>query len=95
MGGGAALAQSLLSLVAVCALAWFVLRAAARRGFGTRPGGVLTVLDRVVLEPRRTLYVVRAGDKVLLVGSGEHGLTTLSELDPATVAPPPDTEAPR
>jgi flagellar biogenesis protein FliO len=48
-----------------------------------------------VTTARRTLYVVRAGDKVLLVGSGEHGLTTLSELDPATVAPPPDAEAPR
>lgn len=89
---GAALAQTLLVLGAVCALAWWVLRQAARRGVGRSPAGVITVVDRVALDPRRTLFVVRVGPKALLLGGSDGGLSVLSELDPATLpdAPPKD-----
>ena len=88
---GAALAQTLLTLLAVCALAWWVLRWAARRGVGRSPAGVITVVDRVALDPRRTLFVVRVGAKVLLLGGGDAGLSLLTELDPATL--PADKDA--
>jgi len=81
----AALAQTLVTLAAVCALAWWVLRWAARRGVSRSPAGVVTVLDRVALDPRRTLFVVRVGGKVLLLGGGDGGLSVLTELDPATL----------
>ena len=86
----AALAQTLVTLAAVCALAWWVLRWAARRGVGRSPAGIVTVLDRVALDPRRTLFVVRVGGKALLLGGGDGGLSVLTELDPATL---PDTAA--
>ncbi len=92
---GAALAQTLLTLGAVCALAWWVLRWAARRGVGRSPAGVITVVDRVALDARRTLFVVRVGTKALLLGGSDSSLTVLSELDPTTLpdAAPPTPNA--
>lgn len=82
---GAALAQTLVTLAAVCALAWWTLRWAARRGVGRSPAGVVTVLDRVALDPRRTLFVVRVAGKVLLLGGSDGGMSLLAELDPAAL----------
>lgn len=91
-GYGAALVQTLLALAAVCVLAWILLRWAARRGFGTTFGsGRIQVLERVALDPRRSLYLVRIGDRVLLVGAADGGgLRTLAELDPRELPERPD-----
>ena len=85
---GAALAQTLLTLAAVCALAWWALRWVSRRGVGRSPAGVITVVDRVALDPRRSLFVVRVAGKALLLGGSDGGLALLSELDPAALTPP-------
>jgi flagellar biosynthetic protein FliO len=80
---GELLATSLLVLVGVCVLA-FVLVRVARRYLGAPRGagaGMLDVVARVPLEPRRSLYVVEVAGKALLVGTSEMGLTVLSELD--------------
>ncbi|MCB9601338.1 MAG: flagellar biosynthetic protein FliO [Sandaracinus sp.] len=83
-GYGAALLQTLVSLLAVCLLAWLLLRWGARRGFATGARGRrVKVIERVALDPRRTLYVVEVGGKVLLLGAGDGASPTLlSELDP-------------
>ena len=44
--------------------------------------GDLAVLARYSLEPRRTLWVVKAGTAVMLVGTSEAGMQLLSALDP-------------
>ena len=80
------LARSLLALGFVCALAFVSLRWLGRRGFGrtlgTGAAGV-QVIARVGLEPRKSLYLVRAGKRVLLIGTGEAGPPSLiAELDP-------------
>lgn len=53
--------------------------------FGRRPAerrsGPLELLARLRLEGRRSIYLVRAGRRVLVVGSSEAGLTRLGELD--------------
>ena len=90
---GAALAQTLLALGAVCALAWWTLRWAARRGVGRGPAGVIDVVDRVALDPRRSLVVVRVAGRALLLGAGDGPLTLLAELDPAALPPPPTKDA--
>ncbi len=76
------LLQSLLVLGGVCLLAWVVLRFGLR--FLTprpRSSAFVRVVDRVPLEPRRTLYVVEVAGKLLLIGSSESGpMTTLAEL---------------
>ena len=96
-----------LALAAVCLLAWAVLRWAARRGLGvgSKPGSSLEVLERVALDPKRTLYLLRAGKRVLVVGAADGaGLQMLAELDPdelpsvAKPAPPsvpPNVPEPR
>lgn len=63
--------------------------AAALVRFGRRPGrrraGPLEVLDRLHLEGRRVVYLVRAGERLLVVGGSEAGLTRLGELDATTL----------
>jgi len=47
----------------------------------------LKVLTSLSLTPTRTLYMVRLGDRILLLGSGEGGLRTLAEItDPEEVS---------
>jgi flagellar biosynthetic protein FliO len=91
-GYGAALLQTLLALLAVCILAWVVLRWGMRRGFGVATStGRVRVLERTPLDARRALYLVQVGDKVLLLGAGEGGPpAVLSELPLRDL--PPETE---
>lgn len=86
-GYGVALVQTLLALVAVCVLAWVVLRWSARRGLGIgATGGAVRVVERIALDARRTLYVVKVGERVLLLGAGDGAAPTmLTEIDPATL----------
>lgn len=90
---GAALAQTLIALAGVCALAWWILRWGARRGLGRHVGGRVEVLERASLDARSTLFVVRVGKRVLVLGAGPQSVTTLAELTegefpPAEPAPP-------
>jgi flagellar protein FliO/FliZ len=87
-GYGAFLVETLLILGAVCLLIWIVVRFGLRRLYGGEPpGGLLKVVARLPLEPRRTLYVVSAAGKTLLVGAAESGpLAVLAELDGEKVA---------
>jgi flagellar biosynthesis protein FliO len=57
--------------------------AAAARRFAPRSGaGALQVISRVGLSPKHTVYLLRAGGRVLLVGTGPQGAPSLiSELD--------------
>lgn len=94
-GYGVALLQTILALAAVCVLAWVLLRWGARRGMGLGVSrGRVRVLERVALDPRRALYLVRVGDKVLLIGAGDGAApAVLAELDPADL--PPEAESAR
>jgi flagellar biogenesis protein FliO len=90
-GYGVFLFETLLILVAVCVVAWLVLRFGVKRLYpgaaGATAAGPLRVLARLPLEPRRTLYIVEAAGKTLLVGAGESGpLAVLAELDEQAVA---------
>lgn len=85
---GAALAQTLIALVGVCALAWWVLRWGARRGLGSLGNGRIEVLDRATLDARSTVFVVRVGRRVLVVGAGPQSVTTLAELTEDELPPP-------
>lgn len=96
-GYGVALLQTLLALAAVCILAWVVLRWAARRGLGVgAPGARVQVLERIALDARRTLWLVRVGERVLLIGGGDDGPPALlAELreDELPSAPASDDRA--
>ncbi len=89
-GYGLFLFETLAILVGVCVVAWLVLRFGVKRLYaapGTGAGGPLRVVARLPLEPRRTVYIVEAAGKTLLVGASEAGpLTVLAELDERAVA---------
>ncbi|MEM7604988.1 MAG: flagellar biosynthetic protein FliO [Myxococcota bacterium] len=81
-GYGAALLQGVISLAAVCLLAWVVLKALSSRGFGQGNGRALQVIDRVALDARRSLVVVKVADRTLLIGTGDGAAPNLiAELD--------------
>lgn len=91
-GYGAALLQTLLALLAVCILAWVVLRWASRKGLGIGRGKRIRVLEKMPLDARRALHLVEVGGRVLLVGTGDAAAPTLlTEIDPQSL---PETSAP-
>ena len=63
---------------------------ALQRRFAPRPGaGALQVISRVGLSPKHTVYLLRAGGRVLLVGTGPQGAPSLiSELDEVPLVEP-------
>ncbi len=80
------LLRALLALAAVCLLAWVALRWASQLGLGRfRRGAHVEILERVPLDARRSLFVVKLGDRVLLIGTGDGSaprlITELSEDD--------------
>lgn len=78
---GTELVRMLISLGAVLGLlflaAWLLPRWLAR-GRTATPGRHLEVVETLRLDARRTLYLVRVGAQLVLIGGGEGGLVRLS-----------------
>jgi flagellar biogenesis protein FliO len=86
--------RSVLALLGAGALVWLLLKSLQQRGFGKSDGPV-RVVQRVVLEPRKALYVVRAGDKTLLIGCADGAAPALlTELSEGVQLPPSAPEVP-
>jgi flagellar protein FliO/FliZ len=81
------LIETSVTLVAVCALALVVLWGARRLGVG-RPTGPIELCGHLPLDARRSIYLVRVGAQVFIVGVGEGGFTKLGELDASEVPEP-------
>jgi flagellar protein FliO/FliZ len=85
------LLETLVTLVGVCGLAFVVLWGARRLGIG-RPSGPIELRGHLPLDARRSIYLVKVGEQVFVVGVGEGGFTKLGEVNagelPAVVAAP-------
>jgi len=81
-------AEVLLALAGVLVLAYVVLKVGLPRMFGMRisSGGPIQVLARYPLEPKKTLYLVKAGSQVFLVGTAESQVTYLTAISPENAA---------
>lgn len=86
--------QTVVTLVAVCALAFLVLYGARRLGIG-RPRGPIELVGLLPLDARRAIYLVKVPGQVLVVGSSEAGFIKLAEI-PTSEMPlePQVSEAP-
>lgn len=84
----ASLARVALTLAALCLGAWWAVRAARRGGLRAK-GGRVEVLERVALDGRHALYVVRVAGRTLLLGAGDGALSTLATLDEPTASEAP------
>jgi len=95
-GPGAAM-DLVLKLGAVLALAYVSMAALKRYTSGSvsQRGTLLEVLDSTTLGPNRSIYVVRAGQKRLVLGVTQNQITALAELDPDDTGTPAESnEAP-
>jgi len=84
------LVRTLFVLGAVVASIYLTLNVGLRKLMGLQgnvPGKhtVVSVVERLPLDPKRSLFVVKAADEYLLVGGGEAGLQLLSKLDTEAV----------
>lgn len=76
--------QTVVTLLAVCALAFAILWGARRLGLG-RPRGPVELVGLLPLDARRAIYLVKVGGQVIVVGASEAGFTKLGEM-PASEA---------
>ena len=90
-GYAAYLLETFVTLLAVIAIAFVVLYGARRMG-ALRPRGPIQLVGQLTVEARRSIYLVKVGEKVLVVGASESGMSKLGELSaddlPANVAEP-------
>lgn len=87
---GWALVRMMVVLGLVIALTYLTLNVGLRRLMGLAPGAlrrasVVTVVERIPLDPKRVLFVVKAAGEYLLVGGSDGGMSLLSRLDTAEV----------
>ena len=77
-------AEVLLALAGVLVLAYVVLKHGLPRMLGMRisSDGPIQVLARYPLEPRKMLYLVKAGSQVFLVGTSESQVAYLTAIAP-------------
>jgi len=77
-------AEVLLALAGVLILAYVVLKVGLPRMLGMRAAsdGPIQVLARYPLEPRKMLYLVKAGSQVFLVGTAENQVAYLTAIAP-------------
>jgi len=93
-GFGVQLFQSAMALVGVCVAAWLVLRWIAQRQYGANGAPRnLRVLERVALDPRKSVFLVEAGSRVFLLGASDQSVNTLAELSREDLASLPAREA--
>ena len=79
------LVETFLTLVVVCFLAFAVLWGARRLGVA-RASGSIKLVGQLPLDQRRSIYLVRIGEQVIVVGASEGGLSKLGEM-PASAVP--------
>jgi flagellar protein FliO/FliZ len=79
------------SLAVVFGLIWLVARTSSRK-FGGAARSMVRVVARQPLARTASLAVVEVGDRVLVVGVSENGVSLLTEMDPSEL-PAADTAA--
>jgi flagellar biogenesis protein FliO len=80
--------EVLLGLGGVLILAYLTLRVGLPWFFRTRNpgGGPIEVLARYPLEPKKGLYLVKAGSQVFLIGTGENQVAYLTAVNEENAA---------
>jgi flagellar protein FliO/FliZ len=78
----------LLALGGVLVLAYVTLKIGLPRMFGMQRSsrGPIQVVARYPLEPKKTLYLVKAGSQYLLIGTSENNDQYLAALAPENAA---------
>ncbi len=83
--------STFVSLGAILLLAFVVVYAGRKLGMG-RGHGPLEIVGQLPLDARRSIYLVRIGTSVLVIGSSEAGLVRLGDLSPEDLPETPDAK---
>ncbi|HVU00283.1 MAG TPA: flagellar biosynthetic protein FliO [Polyangiaceae bacterium] len=78
--------QTAVTLIGVGAVAFVLVHGAKRAGVG-RATGPLDVVGRLPLDARRTVYLVRVGEKIYVVGASDAGMVKLGETTDGALFP--------
>lgn len=85
---GWTLVRTALVLGIVVSLIYLTLNIGLRKLLGIKPPtsrGLVTLLERVPLDQKRSLFLIRAGSEVLLLGGSDASLQLITKLDAADV----------
>ena len=75
--------QTVVALAVVCGLAYLLFRVVLPRfSFIGSGKSMVRIVDRVSIDPRKSLCVVEVAGKWLLVSVSDNGVQMVSELDP-------------
>lgn len=73
---------TMLSLVAVLVLAYFLMRWLSRRmNVNSGVSRKIKIIDRAALAPDKCLFVVRVAEKTILVGMSPNSVSKLCDID--------------
>ncbi len=86
--------ETVIALAVIAAAGWAVIRFAGGRLLTGRGNRRMKVIERLVLEPRRSLHLVEVDGEILLVGTSEHSVQLLERrpLPPSEVTIPDGDE---
>ena len=86
--------QVILVLAGILILIYVLFRFWIPRFFGikTFASGPVRVVARYPLEPKKTLYIVKTGPEMFLIGTSESQIHYLTALDAANIEPLLETE---
>lgn len=63
-------------------IVFYVLKRFYQPAFGSaNSSGVMRIYGQLQIQPRKTIYIVRVLNKVLVIGASENSLTVLSEIN--------------
>lgn len=84
---GSLLLETILALILVCALAYVVLKYGLKWLIPKEKSGLgaMKVVDRLPLDGRRTLYMVKIGKKVFLLAATDTSIRSVGEMDASNV----------
>ncbi len=73
-----------IMLLAVCILAMvlFILKKISKRQNDKNFGFDLNVISKISLQPKNHLFVVKAANKILVLGVSDNNISILTELEP-------------
>ena len=71
----------LFAMIGIICFALFLVQKSIVSGYKNKKSSFLQVEDTITIAPKKSLYVIKAGEKKLLIASDEGRTTFLTELD--------------
>ena len=71
----------LFAMIGVICLALFLVQKSVVAGYKNKKSSFLQVEDTITIAPKKSLFVIKAGEKKLLIASDEGRTTFLTELE--------------